>query len=110
MALNQRYTRADHISFPAPRALKSGDPVRIGQFAGVVHTDAARDEMVTLWLDGSYILTVNGTVTVGQQINLTSTGMLSSTVGNGEPFGVALTPAGPGNSPVEVAPYGKVPR
>lgn len=105
MALNQRYTHADHIALVAPKAIASGEPVKIGNFVGVAQTSAAKDEKVTVWLDGSYMLPVEQAVTVGQQVNITSAGKL--TTGAGDPFGLALVATAAAGD-AEIAPFGKL--
>lgn len=71
MAKNQRYTHGKHIALTATEAVESGGPVKIGQVVGVAQTKAATGEKVTIWLDGSYDLTVTGSLTEGQAVHIT---------------------------------------
>lgn len=105
MALNQRYPRFEHIALEAPRDIESGDPVRIGQVAGVAQTSAAEGERVTVWLNGSYLLEVTGAVTEGQAVYLNTNNTLTATAGDTF-FGVAVRAKGTGTAEVEVAPAG----
>lgn len=108
MAKNQRYTHADHIELTAPYALASGAPVRVGGFVGVAQTAAASGERVTVWLDGSYDLTVTGALTEGQLVCITDAGALTATTTGNRPFGIALAAKAAGAGVVEVAPLGKI--
>lgn len=104
---NQRYTNALHISVPAPRDVKSGDAVRVGSICGVAVHDAPSGEKVTIWLDGSYDLTVTGALaTVGLPVYITSTGALNTTATGNYLFGIALGTKAAAAGPVEVAPIG----
>ena len=105
MALNQRYPRFEHIAFTAPRDIASGDPVRIGQIAGVAQTSAKEGEKVTIWLNGSYTLEVTGALTEGQAVYLTASNTLTATA-NDTFFGVAVRAKGSGAGDAEVAPAG----
>lgn len=105
MALNQRYTEAKHIALTAPADIESGAPVQIGQFVGVAQTTATKGEKVTVWLDGSYDLTVDGAVTEGQLVNIKTDGTL--TTGTGTPFGIAVVATAAAGT-AEIAPLGKL--
>ena len=105
MALNQRYPRFEHIAFTAPRDIASGEPVRIGQIAGVAQTSATEGEQVTVWLNGSYTLEVTGALTEGQAVYLTGSNTLTATA-NENFFGVAVRAKGSGAGDAEVAPAG----
>ncbi|MCW2132892.1 DUF2190 family protein [Arthrobacter sp. VKM Ac-2550] len=107
MAKNQRYTNALHISVTAPRDIKSGDPVRVGSICGVAQIDAKSGEKVTVWLDGSYDLTVTGAIaSEGMPVYITSAGALNTTAAGNFLFGVALGTKAAAAGPVEVAPIG----
>ncbi|UAV84835.1 putative scaffolding protein [Glutamicibacter phage BIM BV-113] len=108
MALNQRYPECKHIALTATSAIASGAPVKIGQFVGVAQTSAASGEKVTVWLDGSYDLTVTGVTTEGAIVYIGSDGALSTTATGGFPFGVALGSKTAAAAEVEVAPFGKI--
>lgn len=103
MATNQRYTHFDHISLTVPEGTKSGDPVIVGQIAGVAQTDRGTDGRATVWLDGSYMLPVAGAVTEGQALYLDKPGQL--TTSGTKFFGVAVL-ATNGAGDAEVAPAG----
>ncbi|MDN5640726.1 MAG: DUF2190 family protein [Actinomycetia bacterium] len=107
MALNQRYTESKHITLTAPKEIKAGDPVRVGGFVGVAQTSAKSGERVTVWLDGSYDLTVEVAVNEGDLVYLTSDGKLNKTAASNTPFGLALAKTS-GKGTVEVAPLGKI--
>jgi len=107
MAKNQRYTNALHISVPAPRDVKSGDPVRVGNICGVAQIDAKSGQKVTVWLDGSYDLPVAGAIpSVGLPVYIKPDGTLSATGTGNYLFGVALGTKAAATGPVEVAPIG----
>lgn len=105
MALNQRYTRFEHIALTADRNITSGAPVRIGQVAGVAQTTANSGEKVTVWLNGSYDLEVTGELAEGQAVYLNASNGLTATP-NDQFFGVAVTTKGTGTGTAEVAPAG----
>lgn len=109
MALNQRYTHNKHISVIAPRAIKSGDPVIVGQYAGVAQISAASGEKVTIWLDGSYNIPVDGAVTAYSLVYAKADGTLTSTATGNRAFGIANeAKAAAAVAPVEVAPLGRL--
>lgn len=108
MAKNQRYTHNKHIALTADKAVESGGPLRIGGYVGVAQTKAAVGEKVTVWLDGSYDLTVTGALAEGQQVFITSTNTLTATASGNFPFGLANAAKGTGSGVVEVAPHGKI--
>lgn len=104
MALNQRYTHFEHITLTADRSIEPGEAVRIGQVAGVAKTQAAKGERVTVWLDGSYDIEVEGALTQGQAVYIAADGALAS---EGDTFwGVAATEKSDGKGIAEVAPAG----
>lgn len=107
MAGNQRYTHGKHIALTATKVIKSGDPVLIGGFAGVALINAAIGQKVTVWLDGSYDLTVTGAATEGAVVYITSAGALTMTAAGNTPFGLAINSKGTGSGVLEVAPLGK---
>lgn len=109
MAKNQRYTHNLHISVIAPKAVKSGDPVIAGQYAGVAKFDAASGQPVTIWLDGSYMLPVAGPVEAYALVYMGEDGKLTSTAAGGRAFGIANeAKAADPVAPVEVAPLGRL--
>lgn len=107
MALNQRYPNALHITLPVPTGTKSGDPVKVGQIAGVAQTDRQDDGNATVWLDGSWDIEVEGAVaTVGAPIHITSQQKLTATAAGNTPWGVALATKSATAAPLEVVPLG----
>lgn len=104
MATNQRYTHFDHISLEVPEGTVSGQAVIVGQIAGVAQTDRGADGRATVWLDGSYMLPVDGAVTEGQALYLDTPGGDLTTSGT-KFFGVAVL-ATTGAGDAEVAPAG----
>lgn len=109
MAKNQRYTHNLHISVVAPRAVKSGDPVVVGAYAGVAKFDAKSGEKVTIWLDGSYMIPVDGAVTAYGLVYAKTDGTLTSTATGNRVFGIANeAKAAATVAPVEVAPLGRL--
>lgn len=108
MAKNQRYTHGLHIALPAPKDVKSGDPVQVGAFVGVAQIDALSGEKVTIWLDGSWDLTVTGATTVGGLVYIKPDGTLNSSATGAVPFGVALAAKSAAAGIVEVALLGKL--
>lgn len=105
MALNQRYTHNVHISLTADKDYKSGDPVLIGGYAGVAKISAKTGERVTVWLDGSYDMEVDGALTEGQVVNIKTDGSLTSSAG--KPWGISNIKKGAGKATAEVAPLGR---
>lgn len=107
MAKNQRYPNALHITVPAPRDVKSGEPVQVGQISGVAQIDAKSGEKVTIWLDGSWDIEVNGAVAnVGLPVYITSAGKLNTTAAGNTPWGIALGTKAAAAAPLEVVPFG----
>lgn len=107
MALNQRYPKFEHITLTVESNTKSGAPVRKGQIAGVAQTTANTGDRVTVWLNGSYDLEVDGALTEGQAVYIDENGALSAT--GTDFFGVAVTEKGGGTGTAEVAPAGIIP-
>lgn len=109
MAKNQRYTHNKHIALTATAAVASGAPVKIGQYVGVAKTTAAVGEKVTIWLDGSYDVSVTGALTEGQEVYIkASDNTLTATASGNFPFGVANVAKATGAGITEVAPFGKI--
>ena len=106
MAMNQRYTHFDHIAFTVPEGVKSGEPVLVGNFAGVAQIDRQPDGKATVWLDGSHELEVSGALTVGQTVDIKADRTLTATATGNKPFGSAVSAKGTGTGPAEVAPLG----
>ncbi|WP_404291569.1 capsid cement protein [Glutamicibacter arilaitensis] len=107
MAKNQRYTNALHIAVTAPKDIKSGDPVQVGQISGVAQIDALSGEKVTIWLDGSWNIPVAGALaSEGLPVFITSAGALTAAGTGNTPWGVALATKTTGTAPVEVVPLG----
>ena len=107
MAKNQRMPKALHISVPAPYAVTSGAPVRVGSICGVAQIDAANGADVTVWLDGSHDVTVTGALaTVGLPVYITPAGALNTTATGNYLWGIALGTKAAAAGPVEVAPIG----
>lgn len=110
MAQNQRYTHNRHIALVAPYDIVSEQPVRIGQYVGVAQTSAKAGEKVTVWLDGSYDVTVAGAIAnqgAIVYIKADNSGLTTTRAGNYE-FGVANGTKAAGSGVVEVAPFGKI--
>lgn len=108
MAKNQRYTHNKHIALPAIAAVDSGAPVKIGQYVGVAQTKAAIGEPVTIWLDGSYDVTVTGATTPGAIVYIKPDNTLTTTRAGAFEFGVANGSKAAAAGLVEVAPFGKI--
>lgn len=106
MAQNQRYTHFDHPAFDVPEGVKSGEPVLVGNFAGVAQIDRQPDGKATVWLDGSHELEVSGALTVGQTVYIKADRTLTATATGNKPFGSAVSAKGTGTGPAEVAPLG----
>lgn len=102
MATNQKYTQGKHIALTADKEYASGAPVIIGEISGVAQTAAKTGEKVTIWRDGSYDLEVDGALTVGQAVYITTAGALTATVGSNKVFGYALATKTTGKGIVEV--------
>lgn len=109
MAKNQRYTHNRHIALTALVDTVSGQPVKIGQYVGVAQTSAKAGEEVTIWLDGSYDVTVAGAVSEAGIVYIkASDNTLTATATGNFPFGVANAAKASGTGVVEVAPFGKI--
>lgn len=106
MALNQRYTHNKHIALTADKDYKSGAPVLIGAYAGIAKINAKSGERVTVWLDGSYDVEVDGALKEGDVVNLKTDGTLTSAAG--KPWGISNTVKSAGKAIAEVAPLGRV--
>ena len=110
MAQNQRYTHNRHIALIADKDVVTEQAVKIGQYVGVAQTSAKAGEKVTLWLDGSYDLTVSGAVANQGAIiyiKASDNSLTTTRAGNFE-FGVANGTKAAGSGVVEVAPFGKI--
>ncbi len=107
MAKNGNKPHALHISLPVPAGVKSGDPVSVGNIRGVAQIDRDADGNSTLWLDGSWDLTVTGALaTVGLPVYIKPDRTLSATAADGVLFGTALATKAAAAGVVEVAPIG----
>jgi len=105
---NQRYTHAKHIEVTFPYARVSGEPVRVGGICGVAVTDVANGARGTIWLDGSYDVSVTGAVaSEGLPVYITSAGALTTTSTGNYVWGLSLGTKGSGAGNLEVAPIGK---
>lgn len=107
MAQNQRYTESRHIALPLPYDREPGQPVLIGGFAGIALNGGKRDEKATVWLDGSYTVTVDGALTVGQAVYITTAGALTGTAESNKPWGLAVEAKSSGSGEVEATPLGR---
>lgn len=107
MALNQKYTEAVHITLPLPYDREPGEAVLVGGFAGVALTGGVKDDVSTVWLDGSWDVTVTGALNPGDTVSITSAGKLTATATGNTPWGLAIGTKGTGDGVVEVAPLGK---
>ena len=106
---NQRYTENKHIALTAVAAVEAGAPVKIGQYVGVALNKAAIGEKVTVWLDGSYDVTVTGAIaTEGAIVYIKTDNTLTTTRAAAFEFGVANGTKGAGAGVIEVAPFGKI--
>jgi predicted RecA/RadA family phage recombinase len=104
---NQRYTNALHIAVTFPYDRKAGEPVRVGSICGTAVNDTKSGERGTVWLDGSYDLTVTGALaTEGLPVYITNAGALNTTATGNYLFGIALGTKAAAAGPVEVAPIG----
>lgn len=107
MAKNQRYTNAKHIELEFPYDRLSGEPVRVGSICGVALFDTVSGDRGTVWLDGSYDVTVTGALaTEGLPVYITSAGALNVTATGNYLWGIALGTKAAAAGPVEVAPIG----
>lgn len=122
MALNIRYPKAlDSITLPVGAGVRSGDPVVVGNIAGLAITDPhgveydrdgnvieasiPEDPRATVKLIGSADFTVTGAAAPGDVVYLNGSGNLTMTAGD-QPYGVALGEKGSGDGTLEVAPFG----
>ncbi|GAA1450455.1 DUF2190 family protein [Nesterenkonia lacusekhoensis] len=121
MALNIRYPKAlDSITLPVGAGVRSGDPVVVGNIAGLAVTDPhgveydrdgnvieasiPGDPRATVKLIGSADFTVTGAASPGDVVYLGGSG-LTMTAGD-QPYGIALGEKGSGGGTLEVAPFG----
>ena len=86
-------------------AIKSGDLVIVGSFAGVAVTDIPDGESGSLKLEGVYsIAKANGAVTQGQKLYYVTADKNLSTTASGNTYvGKAFRAAGAGDLTVELA-------
>ncbi|WP_024817092.1 DUF2190 family protein [Arthrobacter sp. 31Y] len=104
---NQRYTHGKHIEVTFPYDRLSGEPVRVGSICGVAVKDTKSGERGTIWLDGSYDLTVTGAVaSEGLPVYITAAGALNVTATGNYRFGTALGTKSAAAGPLEVVPIG----
>lgn len=108
MAKNQRLPHNDSVKLTALTVLKSGAPVKIGQYVGFANADAAIGEQVVLGLIGSYDSTITGAVTEGQIIYITTANALALTATGNFPFGVANEAKAAAAGPVEIHAFGTI--
>jgi predicted RecA/RadA family phage recombinase len=107
MAKNQRYTNAKHIELTFPYARVAGEPVRVGSICGVALNDVANGARGTVWLDGSWDVTVTGAVaSEGLPIYITPAGALNTTATGNFLWGISLGSKAAAAGPLEVAPIG----
>lgn len=107
MAKNGNKPKALHIDLPVPEGVKSGEPVSVGSVRGVAQTDRDERGNATVWLDGSWDLTVTGALaTVGLPVYIAANRTLSTTATGNSLFGIALATKAAAAGPVEVAPIG----
>lgn len=104
MAKNQKYSQALHISIPAPYDVESGQPVVKGAIRGIAQVDAKKDEPVTVWLDGAWILNVGAAVKAGDTVGATTA---TANLTKGGDFGVVMADTAAAG-PAEIAPFGYV--
>lgn len=107
MAQNQRYTESRHISLPLPYNREPGEPVLVGGFAGIALNGGKKGAQATVWLDGSYDVTVDGALTAGQPVYITDAGALTATAASNKPWGLSLASKSSGSGVVEAAPLGR---
>jgi predicted RecA/RadA family phage recombinase len=107
MAKNQVYHEARRFPVPVPVGVVSGDPVVVGELAGVALNSRQDDGTITLETQGAYELTVTGAVTLGAAIYAIVAGGLvtglTTSATNNTRFGTALAAqAGTGKLPVKL--------
>lgn len=107
MAKNQRYTESRHIALPLPYDRQPGEAVRVGGFCGVALNGGKSGETNTVWLDGSYDVTVTGVTAPGTVIYITGAGALNVTAAGNTAWGLALGTKTAAAGVVEVAPLGR---
>lgn len=107
MAKNQRYTESRHIALPLPYDRQPGEAVRVGGFAGIALNGGKSGEVSTIWLDGSYDVTVTGATTPGATVYITAAGALNATAAGNTAWGLALASKTAAAGVVEVAPLGR---
>lgn len=108
MAKNQKYPENKHIALTADKAYKSGQAVAIGAYRGVALIDAEEGQRVTVWLDGSWEINVDGALTEGQVVYLKNAGGLTATEGSNKVWGISNQAKATGTGPAEVAPFGMI--
>lgn len=103
MSTNQ-IQRGENLTLHAPKAIKSNDPIQIGDIRGIALTDAATGEYFDLNTIGVHRLPkVSADVfTVGAKVYISATGLATVTAGDDPVFGVAVEPAGVGVGHVAV--------
>ena len=113
MATNEIFKEANHLSLPVPANTKAGVAVRIGVLNGF--TEVAEGEGVgnidgyaSINLEGAFKVEVDGALTKGQAVYITSAGALTATAGTNAVFGASLSAKGTGKglAIVKVSPFG----
>lgn len=107
MAKNQRYTESRHIALPLPYDRQPGEAIRVGGFCGTALNGGKSGEVSTVWLDGSYNVTVTGATTPGVTVYITPAGALNVTAAGNAAWGLALGTKAAAAGVVEVAPLGR---
>lgn len=109
MAKNQQHAHHNHIALKVPEGTVSGQPVRVGAYAGVALIDHLPDGTATVWLDGSWTIEVAGAAKQGDVVYIKADRSLTTTATGNHPWGVAAADKSTGTAPLEVAPFGKNP-
>lgn len=108
MAKNQYYSKADRIAVTADKAYTSGQPVAMGNLAGVAETTVEQGKEFALVLTGAWRVEVTGALAIGAPVYITTAGELTATKGENKPWGVAIAPKASGKGEGIVAPHGKL--
>lgn len=99
MAKNEKYYPADTLALPVPAGTKSGDPVVVGEFAGVALEDRDAAGNAPVRLKGVFALsakghdgTANKAIAVGDKIYFDATATPKLSVNSAKTyFGVAAS-------------------
>jgi hypothetical protein len=111
MAQNEVYKYADWVSVPVEDAATptvsgtkgvSGAPIRVGGLNGIIQVGNGDGSNAAGWVSislvGAWHFTVTGALDFGQEVYITSAGVLTATATDNDLFGYSLSEKGAGSA------------